>query len=120
MRNPFTGLYSGPGRGLRDGVRQQLRGNALWSGGPEGAVVAFLMDSGTGCQRRWQGEIDASGRVLLWAETPGPWPDTAYGAARFEPNGALLVDLAAAGLGMAPEQWHFTLGPEHSYGVAGW
>jgi len=119
MRNPFTGLYSGPGRGCRDGVRQQLRGNALWSGGPEGAVVALLPDSATGNQRHWQGQVKPDGFVLLWAATPGHHPDTACGWVRLAASGALVVDLAAAGLGMAPEQWRFTLGPQHSYGVAG-
>ena len=119
MRNPFAGLHRGPGRGQREGECRQLRGSALCSVGPEGAVVALLPDTGTGCQRRWQGEIKPDGCVLLWAAAPGPWPDTACGLARFAANGALVIDVAAAGLGMAPEQWHFTLGPQHSYGVAG-
>jgi hypothetical protein len=50
---------------------------------------------------------------ILRAAAPSPWPDTACGSARFAANGALVVELAAAGLGMAPEQWHFTLGPQH-------
>jgi hypothetical protein len=100
-------------------MRQQLRGSALWSGGPEGRVVAFLPVSDTGFQRHWQGEAKPDGCVLLWAATPGPYPDTAVGSVRLEPGGTLVVDLAVAGLGIAPEQWQFTLSPHHTYGVAG-
>ena len=119
MRSPFTGLYSGSGRGCRDGVRQQLHGSALCQIDAGGRFDGWLADSAAGDQRRWQGEAKPNGFVLLWAAAAGPHPHIACGSIWSDRDGTLVLDLAAAGLGMTPEQWRFTLGPQNGYGVAG-
>jgi hypothetical protein len=118
--HPFTGLHSGRGQGKRDGQWHPLRGNALCQIAPDGAVTAYLTDLSIGAAQKWQGKMVSTSEFLLWSPVSGGTSNTIFGRAQFEPTGALIVDMAAAGVGMVPEQWRFRLAPHHGYGVAGW